>query len=98
MEREFVAAQIDEWTEGSVCPKAPVIRMLGRAKEIKPQISAVLFEHAIRAADFSPESLSCLRDAPWKIPPEEYDVSIKIFYNASMMRKTLILGSKSKHQ
>ncbi|CAL9045201.1 unnamed protein product [Musa banksii] len=59
--------------EGRVCPKAHVIRMLGRAEEIEPQINAVLFEHAIRAADFSPESLSCLPEAPWKIPTEEYE-------------------------
>ncbi|CAL9161071.1 unnamed protein product [Musa hybrid cultivar] len=73
IERELVAARIEEWKEGSVCPKAHVIRMLGRAEEIEPHISAVLFEHAIRAADFSPESLSCLPEAPWKIPTEEYD-------------------------
>ncbi|CAL9753734.1 unnamed protein product, partial [Musa acuminata subsp. burmannicoides] len=73
IERELVAARIEEWKEGSVCPKAQVIRMLGRAEEIGPQISAVLFEHAIRAADFSPESLSCLPEAPWKIPTEEYE-------------------------
>ncbi|CAL9102344.1 unnamed protein product [Musa acuminata var. zebrina] len=54
IERELVAAQIEESKEGSVCPKAQVIRMLGRAEEIGPQISAVLFKHAIRAADFPP--------------------------------------------
>ena len=32
-----------------------------------------MFEHAIRAAFFSPESLSCLPEAPWKIPTEEYE-------------------------
>lgn len=73
IERELVAARIEEWKEGSVCPKAQVIRMLGRAEEIGPQISAVLFRHAISAADFSPESLSCLPEAPWKIPTEEYE-------------------------
>ncbi|CAL9753093.1 unnamed protein product [Musa acuminata subsp. burmannicoides] len=68
IERKLVATRIEESKEGSVCPKAQVIRMLGRAEEIGPQISAVLFEHAIRAADFSPESLACLPEAPWKIP------------------------------
>ncbi|CAD5171358.1 unnamed protein product [Musa acuminata subsp. malaccensis] len=62
IERELVAAQIEESKEGSVCPKAQVIRMLGRAEEIGPQISAVLFKHAISAADFSPESLSYIDD------------------------------------
>ncbi|URE00609.1 RNB [Musa troglodytarum] len=47
--------------------------MLGRAEEIEPQISAVLFEHAISAANFSSDSLSCLPNAPWKIPAEEYE-------------------------
>ncbi|CAL9095500.1 unnamed protein product, partial [Musa textilis] len=70
---ELVAARIEEWKEGSNCPKAQVNRMLGRAKEIEPQISAVLFEHAIKTTDFSSDSLSCLPDAPWKIPAEEYE-------------------------
>ncbi|URE00613.1 RNB [Musa troglodytarum] len=73
IERELVAARIEEWKEGSDCPKAQVIRMLGRAEEIEPQISAVLFEHAISAANFSSDSLSCLPNAPWKIPAEEYE-------------------------
>ncbi|CAD5171353.1 unnamed protein product, partial [Musa acuminata subsp. malaccensis] len=73
IERELVATRIEESKEGSVCPKAQVIRLLGRAEEIGPQISAVLFEQAIRAADFSPESLACLLEAPWKIPTEEYE-------------------------
>ncbi|CAL9045199.1 unnamed protein product [Musa banksii] len=59
IERELVATRTEESKEGSVRPKAHVICMLGRAEEIGPQISAVLFEHAIRAADFSPESLAC---------------------------------------
>ncbi|CAL9045207.1 unnamed protein product, partial [Musa banksii] len=57
IERELVTDRIEESKEGSVYPKAQVIHMLGRAEEIGPQISAVLFEHAIRATGFSPESL-----------------------------------------
>ncbi|XP_065040390.1 DIS3-like exonuclease 2 [Musa acuminata AAA Group] len=72
IERELVAARIDEWNEESLCPKVKVIHILGRGGEIEPQISAILFENAIRAADFSPESLACLPNVPWMIPMEEH--------------------------
>ncbi|XP_009403071.2 DIS3-like exonuclease 2 [Musa acuminata AAA Group] len=71
IETELVAAQIDEWNEENICPKAQVVHILGRGGEIEPHISAILFEHAISVANFTPESLACLPNVPWKVPVEE---------------------------
>ncbi|KAG1342370.1 putative DIS3-like exonuclease 2 [Cocos nucifera] len=73
VDKELVAAQIDEWNEESLCPQAHVLHILGRGGEIEPQIGAILFENAICVANFSPESLACLPDVPWKIPVKEFE-------------------------
>ncbi|XP_026660773.1 DIS3-like exonuclease 2 isoform X2 [Phoenix dactylifera] len=73
VEKELVAAHIDEWSEESLCPQARVIHILGRGGEIEPQIGAILFENAICAAKFSTESLACLPDVPWKVPVKEFE-------------------------
>ncbi|WOK94341.1 DIS3-like exonuclease 2 [Canna indica] len=74
IERELIAARIDEWTDESSCPKALVIHLLGQGGEIEPQISAILFQNAIISASFSPESLTCLPDIPWKVPEQELKI------------------------
>ncbi|XP_008802209.2 DIS3-like exonuclease 2 isoform X1 [Phoenix dactylifera] len=73
VDKELVAAQIDEWNEESLCPQAHVVHILGRGGEIEPQIGAILFENAICVANFSPESLACLPDIPWKVPVKEFE-------------------------
>lgn len=73
VDKELVGAQIDEWNEESLYPQAHVVHILGRGGEIEPQIGAILFENAICAANFSPESLACLPDVPWKVPIKEFE-------------------------
>ncbi|KAJ6835550.1 DIS3-like exonuclease 2 isoform X1 [Iris pallida] len=73
IERELVAAQIDEWSDESHIPLAHVIHILGREGEIEPQIAAILFENAICAANFSPESLACVPNLPWEVPVKEFE-------------------------
>lgn len=71
VEMELVAAEIDDWGEGSLFPQAQVIRVFGRGGEMNSHITAILFENAIRCYDFSLESLSCLPHVPWEVPIEE---------------------------
>ncbi|KAG6537344.1 DIS3-like exonuclease 2 isoform X1 [Zingiber officinale] len=74
IERELIAARVDDWNEESLCPKAQVIRMLGQGGETEAQMSAILFKHRINYFDFSAESLACLPDLPWKVPEEELKI------------------------
>ncbi|KAA8538508.1 hypothetical protein F0562_028121 [Nyssa sinensis] len=72
VEKELVAARIDNWGEENDFPQAYVTRVFGRGGEIEPQIAAILFENAILSPEFSPESLSCLPHVPWEVPSEEF--------------------------
>lgn len=72
VERELVSAEIYEWNEEALYPHARVIDVFGRGAEIEPRIAAILFENSICAAKYSPESLACLPDKPWKIPDDEF--------------------------
>ncbi|XP_074564795.1 DIS3-like exonuclease 2 isoform X2 [Curcuma longa] len=74
IERELIAARVDNWNEESLCPKAQVIHMLGQGGETEAQMSAILFKHRINSFDFSAESLACLPDLPWKVPEEELKI------------------------
>lgn len=71
LEMDLVAAEIVGWTEENNLPEARVTRCFGRGGMIEAQIAAILFQNAIDASDFSQESLSCLPQIPWAIPPEE---------------------------
>ncbi|XP_020589483.1 DIS3-like exonuclease 2 isoform X2 [Phalaenopsis equestris] len=72
VERELVAAEIYDWNEETQYPHARVIDVFGRGGEIEPRIAAILFENSICAAKYSPNSLACLPDMPWKIPDDEF--------------------------
>ncbi|KAJ3695816.1 hypothetical protein LUZ60_001193 [Juncus effusus] len=71
LEKELIAAKIDEWKEQSLFPKARVINILGKGGDIEAQIAAILFEHSIRISNFSPESLVSVPDPLWKVPESE---------------------------
>lgn len=73
LERELIAAQIEEWSDECHFPKARVINFLGRGVEIEPQIAAILFENSLYDSEFSLESLDCLPATPWKIPKVEFE-------------------------
>ncbi|CAL4885427.1 unnamed protein product [Urochloa decumbens] len=73
IEKEVVAARLDEWNEESLYPYAHVVRFLGKGGHVKTHMDAILFENAISDAEFSPESLACLPDSCWKIPQEELE-------------------------
>ncbi|KAK1258250.1 hypothetical protein QJS04_geneDACA012764 [Acorus gramineus] len=73
VEKELVAASIDDWSDENLLPHAHLSHILGRGGEIKPQIAAILLEKAICNADFSPESLACLPDVPWEVPIKEIE-------------------------
>ncbi|XP_028085092.1 DIS3-like exonuclease 2 isoform X1 [Camellia sinensis] len=73
IEMELVGACIDDWGEENCVPRAHVMHIFGRGGEIKPQISAILFENAIHSSEFSPDSLSCFPCVPWEIPPEGFE-------------------------
>lgn len=73
LERELIAAQIDEWSDESPFPSARVLRTLGRGGEIESQVAAILFENAIYDSNFSPESLESLPDLPWEVPGKEFE-------------------------
>ncbi|MQL79896.1 hypothetical protein Taro_012334 [Colocasia esculenta] len=72
VEKELIAAQIEDWTEENILPHAHVTHVFGQGGEIEPQIAAVLYENAICSFKFSPKSLSCLPVVPWNIPLEEF--------------------------
>lgn len=72
LEMELVAARIDNWSEESLVPQACILHTFGRGGELEPQLSAILFEHAICSSEFSPKSLTCLPQLPWEVPPEEF--------------------------
>ncbi|KAL6912112.1 hypothetical protein ACP4OV_000917 [Aristida adscensionis] len=74
IEKELVAAIIDEWNEESIYPCARVIQFLGKGGHVKTHMDAILFENAISDAEFSPESMACLPESCWKIPQEELEV------------------------
>jgi DIS3-like exonuclease 2 len=74
LDKELVAARIDEWTEESLSPLAHVIQFLGKGGHVKTHMDAILFENEISDAEFSPESMACLPDVCWKIPQEEFEV------------------------
>lgn len=71
IERELVAARIDNWAEESLLPQACVMRSFGCGGEVEPRIEAILFENGICSSDFSHDSLSCLPDELWQIPAAE---------------------------
>lgn len=71
IKRELIAARIDEWNEESFFPVAQVVEVLGPGCEIETQIAAILFEHAIRTAKLTLDSLSCLPSPSWEVPEEE---------------------------
>lgn len=70
---ELVAARIDDWREDNLMPYAHVMHSFGRGGDIEPQVAAILYEHAISITEFSPESLACLPETPWKVPLEELE-------------------------
>ncbi|KAG0481919.1 hypothetical protein HPP92_010003 [Vanilla planifolia] len=72
IEKEMVAAEINEWNEEALFPLAQVVNVLGRGGEIESQIAAILFENAISEASFSAELLACLPSESWKIPEIEF--------------------------
>ncbi|XP_020277206.1 DIS3-like exonuclease 2 isoform X2 [Asparagus officinalis] len=72
LERELIAAKIDEWSDESPLPTASIMRSLGRGGEIEPQIAAILFENAICDSKFSSVSLGCIPGLPWQIPSKEF--------------------------
>ncbi|OMO62608.1 Ribonuclease II/R [Corchorus capsularis] len=72
IERELLAAQIEDWTTESPFPQARVSHTFGRGGELEPQINAILYQNAIPCTDFPSEALSCLPSIPWEIPPEEF--------------------------
>ncbi|KAI0529622.1 hypothetical protein KFK09_002176 [Dendrobium nobile] len=72
IERELVSAEIYDWNEDALHPHARVVNVFGRGGEIEPRIGAILFENSICAAEYSPESLACIPERPWKIPDEEF--------------------------
>ncbi|XP_062220345.1 DIS3-like exonuclease 2 [Phragmites australis] len=73
IEKELVAARIDEWNEESLYPCAHVIQFLGKGGHVKTHMNAILFENAISDAEFPPKSMECLPDICWKIPQEELE-------------------------
>ncbi|KAL6633525.1 hypothetical protein ACP70R_026196 [Stipagrostis hirtigluma subsp. patula] len=73
IEKELVAARIDEWNDESIYPCAHVIQFLGKGGQVKTHMDAILFENAISDAEFSSESMACLPDICWKIPQEELE-------------------------
>lgn len=73
IEKELVAARLDEWDEESLYPYAHVVRFLGKGGHVKTHMDAILFENAISDAEFSPESLACLPDNCWQIPQKELE-------------------------
>ncbi|KAJ7959107.1 DIS3-like exonuclease 2 [Quillaja saponaria] len=72
VERDLVAAQIDNWPEDCHVPQAHILHIFGRGSEVEPHIDAILFENAICSEEFSLEALSCLPHLPWEVPPEEF--------------------------
>ncbi|KAK3155318.1 hypothetical protein QOZ80_2BG0201700 [Eleusine coracana subsp. coracana] len=74
LDKELIAARIEEWNEESLFPSAHIIQFLGKAGQVKTHMDAILFENAISDAEFSPESMACLPDVCWKIPQEEFEV------------------------
>lgn len=73
IEKEIVAACIDEWNEESPFPWARVVKFLGKGGQVESHMDAILFENSISDAEFSPESMACLPDVCWKIPQEELE-------------------------
>lgn len=71
IEKELVAATIDEWGEKYPFPQACIMHTFGRAGEIEPHISAILFENDICCLEFSSESLACLPQDSWEVPERE---------------------------
>ena len=71
IEKELVAARIDEWNEESPYPWACVLQFLGIGGQVETHMDAILFENAISDTKFSSESMACLPGACWKIPQEE---------------------------
>jgi DIS3-like exonuclease 2 len=74
LDKELIAARINEWTEESLFPLARVIQFFGKGGQVKAHMDAILFENAISDAKFSPESMACLPDVCWKIPQKEFEV------------------------
>ncbi|KAL5212833.1 hypothetical protein ABZP36_023680 [Zizania latifolia] len=72
--KELVAARIFAWDEESLYPCAHIIQFLGKGGQVKTHMDAILFENAISDTEFSPESMACLPENCWKIPPEELEV------------------------
>ena len=72
LEMELVAARICNWDEESLVPQACILHTFGRAGELEPQLSAILFENAICSSEFSLKSLDYLPHLPWEVPLEEF--------------------------
>ncbi|XP_057522720.1 DIS3-like exonuclease 2 isoform X2 [Amaranthus tricolor] len=71
IDRELVAARIQNWTEDNLLPQACVLHIFGKGGELEPRIKSILFENAICCYDFPAELLSCLPDDSWQVPTTE---------------------------
>jgi DIS3-like exonuclease 2 len=77
---ELLAAQVVGWQADSHFPVAVVKQSLGQGGELEAQQRAILLEHAISSGKFSPASLACLPELPWKIPVSEMKRRKNLFH------------------
>lgn len=64
---ELLAARVDGWRANSYYPVAIIQQSLGQRGNLEAQQKAILHEHGVITADFSPASWACLPKVPWKI-------------------------------
>jgi DIS3-like exonuclease 2 len=77
---ELLAARVVGWQADSHFPVAVVKQSLGQGGELEAQQRAILLEHAISSGKFSPASLACLPELPWKIPVSEMKRRKNLFH------------------
>ncbi|XP_047340690.1 DIS3-like exonuclease 2 [Impatiens glandulifera] len=71
VDMELVGVCVTDWGEDDYLPQAYITHIFGKGGDIEAQIAAISFENSIRSSEFSPESLLCIPQVPWKIPDDE---------------------------
>ncbi|MED6168856.1 hypothetical protein PIB30_015474, partial [Stylosanthes scabra] len=71
IEMDLIAAQIYDWAEESLFPRAHILHVFGRGSKVQTHLDAILFQNAICESEFAPEALSCLPSFPWQVPEKE---------------------------
>ncbi|XP_015934710.1 DIS3-like exonuclease 2 [Arachis duranensis] len=70
-EMDLIAAQLYDWGEESLFPRAHILHVFGKGSKVQTHLDAILFQNTICESEFSPEAMTCLPCFPWEVPEKE---------------------------